>query len=54
MSNLVANELYMEQGAGTDTVRSVTEGIRRLKEQSRNLVIVTNEVFQNPFLIPWK
>lgn len=45
MSNLVANELYMEQGAGKDTVRSVTEGIRRLKEQSRNLVIVTNEVF---------
>ena len=27
------------------TSRSVTEGIRRLKEQSRNLVIVTNEVF---------
>ena len=45
MSNLVANELYMEQGAGKDTVRSVIEGIRRLKEQSRNLVIVTNEVF---------
>ena len=35
----------MEQGAGKDTVRSVTEGIRLLKEQSRNLVIVTNEVF---------
>lgn len=45
MSNLVANELYMEEGAGEDTIEVVVQGVKRLKESCANLVIVTNEVF---------
>lgn len=47
MSNLVANEMYMEQGAGENTVAAVLEGIRHLKKQARNLIVVTNEVFSD-------
>ena len=45
MSNLVANEMYMEEGAKEDTVEAVVQGVKRLKESCANLVIVTNEVF---------
>lgn len=50
MSNLVANELYQENGAGNDTVKCVVEGVRHLKNQVKNLVIVTNEVFSDGIL----
>ena len=45
MSNLVANEIYQEGGAGENTVAAVLSGIRHLLEQAGNLVIVTNEIF---------
>ena len=45
MSNLAANELYQEEGAGNGTVEFVMEGIRILREKSSLLVAVTNEVF---------
>ncbi|MBU5482345.1 bifunctional adenosylcobinamide kinase/adenosylcobinamide-phosphate guanylyltransferase [Blautia sp. MSJ-19] len=45
MSNLVANEMFQEDGAHEDTVASVLRGVRQLKEQTGNLVIVTNEIF---------
>lgn len=45
MSNLVANEMYMEEGAKEDTVEAIVQGVKRLKESCTNLVIVTNEVF---------
>lgn len=45
VSNLTANEMYMEGGAGEDTVEAVVSGIRLLKERCRHLVVVTNEVF---------
>lgn len=45
MSNLTANEMYMDGGAGERAVEQITEGIRLLKETCRHLVIVTNEVF---------
>ena len=45
MSNLVANEMYMESGAGCYADRAILEGIRELNQQCSNLVIVTNEVF---------
>lgn len=45
MSNLVANEMYMEEGAKEDTVEVIVQGVKRLKESCTNLVIVTNEVF---------
>ena len=45
MSNLVANEMYMESGAGCHADQAILEGIRELNQQCANLVIVTNEVF---------
>lgn len=45
MSNLVANERYQKGGAGNRTVEEVLEGICRLKEQAKALIVVTNNVF---------
>ena len=45
MSNLVANEQYMEGGAGKDTVQAVLDGVKHLLARADNVVIVTNEVF---------
>lgn len=45
MSNLAANELYSPDGAGDDAVESIQRGIRHLKSQCQELVIVSNEVF---------
>ena len=46
-SNLVSNEMYMEGGAGKDTAKSVMEGIDSVLSYTKNLVIVTNEVFSD-------
>ena len=45
MSNLVANEMYMESGARCHADQAILEGIQELNQQCSNLVIVTNEVF---------
>lgn len=45
MSNLAANEMFEEQGAGEATVEVIMEGICKLKDQVRHLVVVTNEIF---------
>ena len=45
MSNLAANEMFEENGAGEKTVEAVLKGIEKLKNQVRHLVIVTNEIF---------
>ncbi len=45
MSNLVANEMFQEEGAHENTVEAVIEGVRHIREQAGNLVIVTNEIF---------
>ena len=45
MSNLTANEIYQEGGAGDNTVKAILNGIHHLLEQAGNLVIVTNEIF---------
>ena len=47
MSNLVANEMYQENGAHEDTVNQVVEGVKSIKDQVSNFVIVTNEVFSD-------
>lgn len=47
MSNLVANEMYMEGGAGENTIDKVINGVKKLKDISENIVIVTNEVFSD-------
>ncbi len=45
MSNLLANELYMEEGAKENAVTYIMDGILRLAQQAENLIIVSNEVF---------
>ena len=45
VSNLTANEMYMDGGAGENTVKAVVNGICLLKRKCRHLVVVTNEVF---------
>ena len=45
MSNLVANEMFQEDGAHENTVEAVLKGVRHIREQAGNLVIVTNEIF---------
>ena len=47
MSNLVANEMFREDGAKERTVEEILEGIKCLEEQAGNLVIVTNEIFSD-------
>ena len=47
MSNLVANEMYHENGAKEKTVDSILEGIKHINSIADNLVIVTNEVFSD-------
>ncbi len=45
MSNLTANEMFMEGGAGDETVECISKGILKLRNQLENLVVVTNEIF---------
>lgn len=45
MSNLAANEIYEENGAGEHTEDAIIRGIRLLFEKAEHVVIVTNEVF---------
>lgn len=47
MSNLTANEMYQENGAGEDTVAAIMDGIRWLLQRVRHLVVVTNEIFSD-------
>ena len=45
LSNLTANEMYMEGGAGKNTADAVIRGILCLRDRCRYLVVVTNDVF---------
>lgn len=47
MSNLAANEMFGEQGAGAQTTEEIIQGIDYLLEQCENLVVVTNEIFSD-------
>lgn len=47
MSNLTANEMYQENGAGENTVAEIMDGIRWLLQRVRHLVVVTNEIFSD-------
>lgn len=49
MSNLVANEMFSEQGAEDEEriVKDVLQGIEELARQTVELVIVTNNVFED-------
>lgn len=47
ISNLAANELYMEEGACEQAVEAIVSGVLYLKEICSHLVVVTNEVFSD-------
>ena len=47
MSNLVANEMYLESGAKELTVKNILAGVLEIKNKCENFVIVTNEVFSD-------
>ncbi|KIR01582.1 Adenosylcobinamide-phosphate guanylyltransferase [Lachnospiraceae bacterium TWA4] len=47
MSNLVANEMYQEDGAKENTVDAVLKGLLTLESKVENLVIVSNEIFSD-------
>lgn len=54
MSNLVANELYQEDGAGEETVSQIWKGIENLDKKAKKLYIVTNEIFSDGEDYPWE
>lgn len=45
ITNIIANEMFQEQKVLPDVVPIVMKGIQHLKEISRNLVIVSNDIF---------
>lgn len=47
MSNLTANEMFQETGAGEHTVQEILAGVERLKNQAEHLILVTNEIFSD-------
>lgn len=47
MSNLAANEIFMPEGSGREACAQILEGVKVLQKQCRNLVIVTNNVFED-------
>ena len=47
MSNLVANEMFEEQGAHEQTVQEIMAGVKNLLRQADHVVIVTTEIFSD-------
>ena len=47
MSNLTANEMYQENGAGSRTVEAVCRGFDFLCGQADHVVVVSNEIFSD-------
>ena len=47
MSNLIANEMFSEEGSKENTVRDIKQGMNYLAEQTDNLLVVTNNIFED-------
>lgn len=47
LSNLVANEMFAEDGAKENTLEAVLRGIDNLIQQGKHVVVVTNNVFED-------
>lgn len=47
MSNLLANEMYSEEGAKEEAVEEILQGIESIRRQATHFVLVTNEVFSD-------
>lgn len=47
LSNLTANEMFEEKGAGDKTSEEVLLGVRKIRSGCRHLVVVTNDIFSD-------
>lgn len=47
MSNLAANEMFSDSGARENSFSIIQKGMKYLSKQSNNLIIVTNNVFED-------
>lgn len=47
MSNLVANEIFREDGAGERVLEAVVSGVRHLQAAAGDFCIVTNDIFSD-------
>ena len=47
MSNLVANEMFSDAGAKEHSEEAILKGMEKLRREAKNLVIVTNNVFED-------
>ena len=47
ITNLVTNEMYMEGGANVQAVGRILGDVERLKDQCENLIVVTDDVFND-------
>lgn len=47
MSNLTANEMFHPEGRGEDSALAIWQGLRRLADTCRHLIVVTNNVFDD-------
>lgn len=47
MSNLLANELFMEQGSKEKALEEILEGIEKLSRETSNLLIISNDIFSD-------
>lgn len=47
VSNLLANEMFMPGHSGIHSVTAVIDGVEHVFRHSKNLIIVTNEVFSD-------
>ena len=47
ITNLVTNEMYMEGGANVQAVGRILADVKTLKEQCENLIVVTDDVFND-------
>lgn len=47
MSNLLANEMFLETGAKEHSVDQIVSGVMHLIQQAEHVIIVTNEIFSD-------
>lgn len=45
MSNLVANEMFLDTGAKEEAVKEILQGIRQLQSLYKNIILVSNDIF---------
>ena len=49
MSNLLANEMFEDNGSGEYAVENIKKGIKHISESTKNSVFVSNDVFRDGY-----